>query len=85
MLANSSYPPFLKSRIAGPLGHLSNEHSAELLSSLDRSKLKRLVAAHLSKKNNSPELVRLEIDKIVDKQVEAVIAGQDQGFDWLDC
>jgi len=85
MLANSAYPPFLKSRIAGPLGHLSNEHSAQLLSSLDRSKLKRLVAAHLSKQNNSPELVQLEIDKIVDKEVEVVIAGQDQGFDWLDC
>lgn len=50
MLANSAYPPFLKLRIAGPLGHLSNEHSAQLLAALDRSKLKRLVAAHLSKK-----------------------------------
>jgi hypothetical protein len=29
--------------------------------------------------------VRLEIDKIVDKEVEVLIAGQDQGFDWLDC
>jgi phosphoribosyl 1,2-cyclic phosphodiesterase len=85
MLANSAYPPFLKSRIAGPLGHLSNEHSAQLLASLDRSKLKRLVAAHLSKKNNTPELVREEIDKVIDKEVEVVIAGQDQGFDWMDC
>lgn len=85
MLANSAYPPFLKSRIAGPLGHLSNEHSAQLLAALDLSKLKRLVAAHLSKKNNTPELVRNEIDKVVDKDVEVVIAGQDEGFDWMDC
>ncbi|MCE2871109.1 MAG: MBL fold metallo-hydrolase [Oxalobacteraceae bacterium] len=85
MLANSAYPPFLKSRIAGPLGHLSNEHSAQLLAALDRSKLKRLVAAHLSKKNNTPELVRTEIDKVVDQDVEVVIAGQDEGFDWMEC
>lgn len=85
MLANSSYPTFLKSRIAGPLGHLSNEHSAQLLASIDRSKLKRLVAAHLSKKNNTPELVRREIDQVVDNEVDVVIAGQDQGFDWMDC
>jgi len=30
-------------------------------------------------------LVLLEIDKIVDKDVEVLIAVQDQGFVWLDC
>ena len=85
MLSQSAYPAWLKSRIAGPLGHLSNEHSAALLSALDRSKLRHLVAAHLSKKNNTPELASAAIAGVVGAEVEVTIAGQEQGFGWLTC
>ena len=86
MLAQSAYPAWLKSRIAGPLGHLSNAHAAALLASLDRSKLKRLVAAHLSKKNNTPVLALAAIAGVTAGDgVEVVMAAQDEGFDWLPC
>ncbi|MCI0749486.1 MAG: MBL fold metallo-hydrolase, partial [Nevskiales bacterium] len=54
MLANGPYPPPLRARIAGPFGHLSNAQAADLLKSLDRSRLKQLVLTHLSEKNNTP-------------------------------
>ena len=58
MLAASRYPQSLKARIGGNHGHLNNEAAAEILASLDRSRLRHLVAAHLSQQNNSPELAR---------------------------
>ncbi len=86
MLAQSAYPNWLKARIAGPLGHLSNAHSAALLASLDRSRLKRLIAAHLSKKNNTPALVLAAIAGVIGGDgVDVVVAAQDEGFDWLPC
>ena len=44
----------LKQRIAGRFGHLANDAAAELLSALDRSRLKHVIAAHLSEQNNRP-------------------------------
>jgi len=52
MLARGPYPAFLKRRIAGPRGHLSNVESAELLQS--GSRLKWACLAHLSNNNNDP-------------------------------
>lgn len=57
LLWRGAYPAFLKKRVAGPLGHLNNGQAAELLVSLDRSRLQHVVAAHLSQQNNSPERV----------------------------
>jgi len=86
MLAESVYPPWLKARIGGQMGHLSNQQSAEILQSLDRHRLKRLIAAHLSQRNNSPDKVRLAIDEAIrGSALEVVIADQASGFAWLDC
>ncbi len=86
MLSRSAYPTWLKSRIAGPLGHLSNAASAQLLAALDKSRLRTLVAAHLSQKNNTPQLARQTIDSVIGADsVEILIAAQDQGFNWVDC
>lgn len=86
MLARSAYPAWLKARISGPLGHLSNSHSAEILDRIDKSRLCKLVAAHLSQKNNTPELARMAIDSVIGGQgIDVFIAQQDEGFDWLDC
>ena len=86
MLAQSVYPTWLKARIGGQLGHLSNQQSAEILQSLDRSRLKRVIAAHLSQKNNSPEKVWSAIDEVRrSSEIEVVIADQAAGFAWLDC
>ncbi len=58
LLANSSYPGFLKKRIAGPQGHLSNLESAELARALLHPQLNLIVAAHLSERNNRPDLAQ---------------------------
>lgn len=54
---NPRYPPDLKQRIRGASGHLSNEQCLEALERLPHARLKKVVFAHLSEENNSPELV----------------------------
>lgn len=65
MLQVGPYPYYLKQRILGNRGHLSNELSGRLLSELLHDKMQAVVLGHLSKENNLPELayetVRLEI------------------------
>ena len=53
MLENGDYPYSLKQRIAGRFGHLDNDAAARLLARLDTSRLKHIVAAHLSQQNNT--------------------------------
>ncbi|MCM1182748.1 MAG: MBL fold metallo-hydrolase [Roseburia sp.] len=65
MLQVGPYPYYLKQRILGNKGHLSNELSGKLLSCLLHDNLKSVILGHLSKENNLAELayetVRLEI------------------------
>ncbi len=56
LLLTSSYPPFLKRRVAGHLGHLTNQQSAQLLSDIIHPDLHTVMAAHLSLQNNRPEM-----------------------------
>lgn len=58
LLAASRYPPFLKRRIAGPHGHLSNAQATEALRQLHHAQLSIVVGAHLSERNNQPALAR---------------------------
>lgn len=55
MLWEGRYPQFLKERIAGGRGHLSNEQAGAALSRMARGRLRRVVLAHLSERNNRPE------------------------------
>lgn len=65
MLQVGPYPYYLKQRILGERGHLSNENSGRLLSRILHDKLQTIILGHLSKENNLPELayeaVRMEI------------------------
>ena len=65
MLQVGPYPFYLKQRILGERGHLSNENSGRLLSRILHDKLQTIILGHLSKENNLPELayeaVRMEI------------------------
>lgn len=65
MLQVGPYPYYLKQRILGERGHLSNENSGKLLSRILHDKLENIILGHLSKENNLPELayeaVRMEI------------------------
>ncbi|MBQ2945211.1 MAG: MBL fold metallo-hydrolase [Clostridia bacterium] len=55
MLQNSRYPEYLKRRISSKYGHLSNTDCAEAVSVLARRKAKKIMLAHLSKENNTPD------------------------------
>lgn len=56
MLMVGGYPYYLKQRIIGDHGHLSNDTAAELLCRLYHENLQYVILAHLSKENNYPEL-----------------------------
>jgi len=58
MLVKGPYPVYLKERIAGMKGHLSNETAAKFLADLDLPNLEALFLAHLSRTNNLPKLAR---------------------------
>jgi phosphoribosyl 1,2-cyclic phosphodiesterase len=65
MLQVGPYPYYLKQRILGNTGHLSNENAGRLLSRIVHDDMKYICLGHLSKENNVPalayEAVRLEI------------------------
>lgn len=65
MLQVGPYPYYLKRRILGDHGHLSNETAGRMLCSLLHDKMEAVMLGHLSKENNMPELayeaVRLEV------------------------
>lgn len=65
MLEVGNYPYYLKQRVLGDQGHLSNELSGRLLCNLLHDKLKYILLGHLSKENNYEELayetVKLEV------------------------
>ena len=65
MLQVGPYPYYLKQRILGDRGHLSNERAGQLLCHLLHEKLQAVMLGHLSKENNLPELayesVRVEL------------------------
>jgi phosphoribosyl 1,2-cyclic phosphodiesterase len=84
MLADSAYPPSLKRRIGGAYGHLSNQTAAEILGALDQSRLRKVVGAHLSQANNTPELAHSALYGATSAtRTEIMIACQEQGFDWI--
>ena len=57
MLQNGRYPYYLKKRISGEKGHLSNKQALELFKSHRPTFMSHLLLSHLSKENNSPEIV----------------------------
>jgi len=55
MLENGPYPRFLKRRIRGPGGHISNDEAAELVGAAG-GRLRWACLAHLSEENNAPDV-----------------------------
>ncbi len=85
MLRKGDYPPSLKARIAGRFGHLDNGVSAAILAALDRTRLRHVVAAHLSQQNNTPELARAALAGVLGCAPDWVaVATQDEGLPWRD-
>lgn len=83
MLAQGPYPDKLKKRVAGRFGHLSNAQAAQLLAELECGRLQHLVGAHLSEKNNTPQLARAALVAALDCDPDWIqLATQDGGLDW---
>jgi phosphoribosyl 1,2-cyclic phosphodiesterase len=75
MLNNGSYPYFLKQRICGGRGHLSNREALELFNTHKPAHMSHLLLSHLSKDNNNPQLVKDLFDAHA-KGTEIIIASR---------
>ena len=85
MLAQSAYPPFLKQRVGGNYGHLSNGAAAAIASAVHHNGLRHVVAAHLSAQNNRPDLVqRAMAAALGGNEDEMLTANAADGSPWLD-
>ena len=67
MLMHGPYPQFLKDRVRGRGGHLSNEDSARLGARLALSGTETICLAHLSAENNTPDLAMDAFSRIMDE------------------
>lgn len=83
LLSQCDYPFSVKQRVGGRLGHLNNAAAADLLARLDNCHLQHIVAAHLSRKNNTPELAVKALSRVLNCAEEWVgVASQENGFAW---
>ncbi len=86
MLMNCAYPYSLKQRISGRLGHLDNAAAAGLLGALcaeNNGRMQHVVAAHLSRQNNTPLLAQRALAEALGCADDWIgVATQDEGFSW---
>jgi phosphoribosyl 1,2-cyclic phosphodiesterase len=84
LLARSRYPASLKLRIAGGLGHLANDSAAEILGACLHQGLRHIVAAHLSRENNSPALASAALAAACGATArDILVADPTTGVGWL--
>lgn len=76
MLENGRYPSYLKQRIKGGYGHLSNLQALDLFTRYRNPNLKLLYLCHLSRENNDPQLA-LDLFKAKSSNTYVVLAGRD--------
>jgi len=85
LLAQSAYHPALKKRVGGKYGHLSNEDAGRIASAVHHSGLVTVVAAHLSRQNNLPELARAALGAAIGRDpAEIPVADPVTGTDWIE-
>lgn len=81
MLLRGPYPQYLKDRILGPNGHLSNEECGKALAEHATEQLRHVWLCHLSEENNHPELARKTVEQIL--RDYGIVAGKDFLLDVL--
>ena len=62
-LRSGPYPYYLKQRILGPQGHLSNADAARFAAALAESGASEIVLAHLSRENNTPAMAQTAVEQ----------------------
>lgn len=75
MLKEGPYPYYLKERILGKFGHISNVIAGKVLREIFNSKLTYVYLGHLSEQNNVPKLAFDTVKSILEK--EGIIIGRD--------
>ncbi|MEO8821328.1 MAG: MBL fold metallo-hydrolase [Ginsengibacter sp.] len=75
MLEKGNYPFYLKNRIRGGMGHLSNKEALEVFVNHRPVFMSHLFLSHLSKNNNSPELVQ-ELFNLHAGNVKIIVASR---------
>lgn len=75
MLKRGGYPRYLKERILGENGHLSNRAAGELLCTVMSGRLKHVFLGHLSAENNTPALAYATVERAL--QEHRITVGQD--------
>lgn len=84
LLAQSRYPDFLKRRVSGRFGHLANGAAADMAQALRHDGLQCVVAAHLSERNNHPDLARAGLAGALGWDADQiVVADPRHGTEWL--
>ena len=81
MLMKGPYPYILKQRILSDKGHLSNELSGTYLKEIIGNNTKRIVLAHLSETNNTPEVALKTVKDILHNKILLEAASQDESLD----
>jgi len=88
MLQNGQYHDFLKRRVSGDLGHLSNHQAGTWLQRILRKNksLKQIMLGHLSEKNNTPTAAMETVSDLVNpvRHVPIAIANQHKASDFYD-
>jgi phosphoribosyl 1,2-cyclic phosphodiesterase len=85
MLRDGPYPWSLKERILGPFGHLSNDDVGRLLEKGLGAACRHVVLAHLSRKNNHPELALQSAEEALERAGRrdvAVTLAPPEGTEW---
>lgn len=82
MLWSGRYPPALKRRIAGSLGHLANAQALEFLGAILHDDLQQVVIGHISAENNCAALIR-DLYRDIGRSVSCLaFADQERGSGW---
>jgi len=77
MLDSGNYPSYLKRRIRGEKGHLSNNQALELFKTSRPGFMSHLLLSHLSKNNNCPDLVKALFNEHADG-VKIIVASRSE-------
>jgi len=75
LTANPKYPDWLKRRILGNRGHLSNIECGRAIAKLHQARVSQVILAHLSEKNNTPTLAYQTVKQYL--QTQGIIEGKD--------
>jgi len=84
MLANGTYPDWLKERIEGPGGHISNFEAAELVLAAASKRMKWACLAHLSHDNNTPKLALATHRRLLGGRFSLLVATRYEATDVME-